>query len=114
MVTSLEGFGGRLAAASWLVKFYRRMEEQTRITSSRRSWSARVRGIGNDEIATGGVCAARGEENLEKLVVSSAQEIDYVSVQACDASHHYLKTVDLTKDGHVVPVVDELATITQK
>jgi formate dehydrogenase maturation protein FdhE len=32
-------------------------------------------------------------------------------VEACDSCHSYLKTVDLTKDGHAVPVVDELATI---
>ena len=31
--------------------------------------------------------------------------------KACDACHCYIKTVDLTKDGHAVPVVDELATI---
>jgi FdhE protein len=32
-------------------------------------------------------------------------------VEACDTCRHYIKTVDLTKDGHAVPVVDELATM---
>ena len=32
-------------------------------------------------------------------------------VEACDVCHHYIKTVDMTKDGNAVPVVDEIATI---
>jgi formate dehydrogenase maturation protein FdhE len=34
-----------------------------------------------------------------------------VRVEACDTCHHYIKTIDLTKDGRAVPVVDELAAI---
>ena len=52
-----------------------------------------------------------GEEDVQKLAVYSAKEIAHVRVEACDTCHHYIKTVDLTKDGHAVPVVDELATI---
>lgn len=32
-------------------------------------------------------------------------------VEACDTCHCYIKTIDLTKDGRAVSVVDELAAI---
>jgi FdhE protein len=57
------------------------------------------------------VCPACGEEDVHKLAVYSAKEFSHVRVEACDGCHIYIKTVDLTKDGHAVPVVDELATI---
>jgi FdhE protein len=57
------------------------------------------------------VCAACGEESVDKLPVYIAAELPHLRVEACDTCRHYLKTVDLTKDGHAVPVVDELAAI---
>jgi FdhE protein len=57
------------------------------------------------------VCPACGEEDVHKLAVYSAPELAHVRVEACDTCRSYIKTVDLTKDGHAVPVVDELATI---
>jgi hypothetical protein len=30
---------------------------------------------------------------------------------ACDTCKTYLKAIDLTKDGHAVPIVDEIATV---
>jgi FdhE protein len=57
------------------------------------------------------VCPGCGEENVHKLAVYSAKEFSHVRVEACDTCHTYIKTVDLTKDGRAVPVVDELATI---
>jgi FdhE protein len=57
------------------------------------------------------VCPACGEEDVQKLAVYSAKELAHVRVEACDTCRSYIKTVDLTKDGHAVPVVDELATI---
>ena len=57
------------------------------------------------------VCPGCGEEDVHKLAVYSAKEIAHVRVEACDTCHQYIKTVDLTKDGNAVPVVDELATI---
>lgn len=57
------------------------------------------------------VCPACGEEEVEKLPVYTAQELPYVRVEACDTCHRYLKTIDLTKNGLAVPVVDELAAI---
>ncbi len=41
----------------------------------------------------------------------SAPEIAHVRVDVCDTCHIYLKSIDLTKTGLAVPVVDELATI---
>jgi FdhE protein len=57
------------------------------------------------------VCPNCGSEDVHKLPVYSANEIAGVRVEACDICHHYIKTVDLTKDGNAVPVVDEIATI---
>ena len=58
------------------------------------------------------LCHACGEEDVQKLAFYTAQDvISHVRVEACDSCRRYIKTVDLTKDGHAVPVVDELATI---
>jgi FdhE protein len=57
------------------------------------------------------LCAACGEESVEKLPVYIAEELPHVRVEACDTCHAYIKTIDLTKDGRAVPVVDELAAI---
>lgn len=57
------------------------------------------------------VCPACGEEDVDKLPVYTAEEIGHVRVEACDTCRHYIKTIDLTKDGRAVPVVDELAAI---
>jgi FdhE protein len=57
------------------------------------------------------VCPACGEEDVHKLAVYSAKEFAHVRVEACDTCKTYIKSVDLTKDGHAEPVVDELATI---
>jgi FdhE protein len=57
------------------------------------------------------LCPACGEEAVEKLAVYTAAEFNHVRVEGCDTCQHYIKTVDLTKNGLAVPVVDELATI---
>lgn len=57
------------------------------------------------------VCPACGEEDVNKLPVYVAEELGHVRVEACDTCGRYIKTVDLTKDGRAVPVVDELAAI---
>jgi FdhE protein len=56
-------------------------------------------------------CPACGEENVDKLAIYTAGQFPHVRVEACDACGCYIKTVDLTKNGRAVPVVDELATI---
>jgi formate dehydrogenase accessory protein FdhE len=57
------------------------------------------------------LCASCGETNVDKLPVFTAEQFSHVRVEACDACHRYIKTVDLTKNGHAVAIVDELATI---
>jgi FdhE protein len=58
------------------------------------------------------VCPQCGEEDKDKLPIYLAPEFDYVRVEACDTCKTYIKSVDLTKNGRAVPVVDELATVT--
>jgi hypothetical protein len=57
------------------------------------------------------VCPACGEESVDKLPVYVAEELSHVRVEACDTCRYYIKTIDLTKNGKAVPVVDELAAI---
>jgi formate dehydrogenase accessory protein FdhE len=56
-------------------------------------------------------CPACGEEREPQMAFYSAPEIAHVRVDVCDTCHTYLKTIDLTKIGLAVPIVDELATI---
>lgn len=57
------------------------------------------------------VCPSCGEENVERLAVYVAEELPHIRVEACDACRYYIKTIDLTKNGNAIPVVDELAAI---
>jgi formate dehydrogenase accessory protein FdhE len=56
-------------------------------------------------------CPACGEEREPQMAYYSTPEISHVRVDVCDTCHTYLKSVDLTKTGLAVAVVDELATI---
>ena len=55
------------------------------------------------------ICPSCGEEDKEKLPCYSAPECGHVSVEACEACRKYLKSVDMTVDGHAEPLVDEAA-----
>ena len=57
------------------------------------------------------LCAQCGEEAESKLPVFIAQEFSHIRVECCDTCKHYLRTMDLTKDGNAVPLVDDLAAI---
>jgi formate dehydrogenase accessory protein FdhE len=56
-------------------------------------------------------CPACGEEREPQMAFYSAPGIAHVRVDVCDTCHTYLKSIDLTKTGLAVPVVDELATL---
>jgi formate dehydrogenase maturation protein FdhE len=56
-------------------------------------------------------CPACGEEREPQMAYYSAPEIAHVRIDICDTCHTYLKSIDLTKMGLAVAVVDELATI---
>jgi FdhE protein len=56
-------------------------------------------------------CPSCGEEREPQMAYYSAPEIAHVRVDVCDTCHTYLKSIDLTKTGRAVAIVDELATI---
>lgn len=57
------------------------------------------------------LCAACGEEDEKKLPVYVAEQFPHVRVEACETCNFYVRTIDLTKDGNAVPVVDDLTAI---
>jgi formate dehydrogenase maturation protein FdhE len=57
------------------------------------------------------LCPGCGEQDHKKLPVYTAAELVHVRVECCDTCQSYLKTVDLTRNGLAVPLVDELAAI---
>ncbi len=57
------------------------------------------------------VCPSCGEQQFEALPVYTADELEYLRIEACDHCHCYLKTIDLTKDGLAVPLVDDIASV---
>ena len=56
-------------------------------------------------------CPACEEGRFDALPVYTADGTEHVRVDACDTCRTYIKTVDLTKDGLAVPIVDDLATL---
>jgi formate dehydrogenase accessory protein FdhE len=56
-------------------------------------------------------CAACGEDNEKKLPVYVAEQFPHIRVEACETCHFYVRTIDLTKDGNAVPIVDDLAAM---
>jgi len=54
-------------------------------------------------------CPWCGEKDKEKLPRYSAEQCDYVHIEACDNCMHYLKAVDLSRNGLAIPLVDEAA-----
>ena len=56
-------------------------------------------------------CPACGEEDEKKLPVYVAEQFPHIRVEACETCKVYVRTIDLTKDGNAVPVVDDLAAI---
>jgi formate dehydrogenase accessory protein FdhE len=57
------------------------------------------------------LCPACGEQDVHKLPVYTAESFKHVRVETCDSCRSYIKTVDFTKDGRAVPIVDELMSI---
>ncbi len=57
------------------------------------------------------VCPACGEERFEALPVFTSDHMPNVRIDACENCRHYIKTIDMTKDGLAVPVVDEMAAV---
>jgi FdhE protein len=57
------------------------------------------------------LCPGCSEENKDKLPIYTATEFPAARVDACDTCHTYIKSIDLTRDGHAIPIVDEIATV---
>ena len=57
------------------------------------------------------LCPTCGEEDEKKLPVYVAEQFPHIRVEACETCKFYVRTIDLTKDGHAVPMVDDLAAI---
>jgi FdhE protein len=57
------------------------------------------------------LCPACGEEDEKKLPVYVAEQFPHIRVETCETCKFSLRTIDLTKDGHAIPIVDDLAAI---
>jgi formate dehydrogenase accessory protein FdhE len=57
------------------------------------------------------LCPHCGESTEPQLPVYVPEQLPHLRVEACDTCHTYLRTVDLTKNGHAIPVVDDLAAL---
>jgi formate dehydrogenase accessory protein FdhE len=57
------------------------------------------------------LCANCGEGKEQQLPVYVAEQFPHVRVESCETCKHYLRTIDLTKDGHAIPVVDDLTAV---
>lgn len=57
------------------------------------------------------LCPTCGEEEEKKLPVYVAEQFPHIRVEACETCKFYVRTIDLTKDGNAVPVVDDLAAL---
>jgi formate dehydrogenase accessory protein FdhE len=57
------------------------------------------------------LCPTCGEEEEKKLPVYVAEQFPHIRVEACETCKFFVRTIDLTKDGHAVPAVDDLAAI---
>jgi hypothetical protein len=56
-------------------------------------------------------CPSCGEAAEAKLPVYVAEQFPHIRVETCESCRFYLRTIDLTKNGHAVPIVDDLAAI---
>jgi FdhE protein len=56
-------------------------------------------------------CPACGETDEKKLPVYVAEQFPHIRVEICETCKVYVRTIDLTKDGNAVPLVDDLAAI---
>jgi FdhE protein len=56
------------------------------------------------------VCPWCGQEDKEKLPQFTANDLSHVRLEGCDVCKRYTKSIDLSVDGHAVPLVDEIAT----
>ena len=56
-------------------------------------------------------CAHCGEEREQQLAIYIAEQFPHIRAEACETCKHFIRSIDLTKDGNAVPLVDDLAAI---
>lgn len=56
-------------------------------------------------------CLACDESRFDALPVFSAEALAAVRVDLCETCGVYIKTMDMTRDGSALPLVDDLATL---
>jgi formate dehydrogenase accessory protein FdhE len=57
------------------------------------------------------LCAFCGEEDEHKLPVFVSEQFPHIRMESCQTCKRYLRSIDLTKDGNAVPLVDDLSAI---
>lgn len=56
-------------------------------------------------------CARCGEAREAQLPVYVAEQFPHIRMDTCDSCKHFLRSIDLTKDGNAIPIVDDLAAM---
>ena len=57
------------------------------------------------------VCPACEQQDVERLPVYTAEDCAYIRMEACDVCKTFIKTIDLTKDGRAIPLIDEIGSL---
>ena len=57
------------------------------------------------------LCAFCGEEDEHQLPVFVSDQFPHIRMESCQTCKRYLRSIDLTKDGNAVPIVDDLSAI---
>ena len=72
------------------------------LVCSRCSWEWEFRRI---------LCPGCGEQDFQKLPRFQAESFPALQIESCETCKTYLLCADMTKDGNMVPLVDEIAAI---
>jgi FdhE protein len=57
------------------------------------------------------MCPGCNEQRFDALPVYTSETFEHVRVEACDTCRRFLKTIDLTRNGLAVPLVDDLVSV---
>lgn len=56
------------------------------------------------------ICPSCEQENVDLLPVYTAEDFAYIRIEACELCKGFIKTIDLTREGRAVPVIDEIGS----
>lgn len=57
------------------------------------------------------VCPTCEQEDVDRLPVYTAEAFPLIRIEACDVCQTFIKTIDLTKDGRAIPIIDEIGSV---